>query len=155
MRSDEFLTLLKVDPKRPERLVSRESSKLEYKESFNWGSWGNAKSAWEDIRMVDEAVMATHRPKSWEERHLVVVRRLFKEKQRRLVPAHPVILLSRNDLLGRTLVRRHCGKQRQDNTFRGPLVDLDTHHPPRPRASGTPDSASRIQVNLWPAHARN
>lgn len=38
MRSNELLGFLKVDPKRPARLVSRESSKLEYKESFNWGS---------------------------------------------------------------------------------------------------------------------
>ena len=28
------------------------------------------------------------------------------------------------------LVRRHRGKQGQENAFKGPLVELDLHHPP-------------------------
>ncbi|MDE0704199.1 MAG: hypothetical protein OXH59_10785 [Rhodospirillaceae bacterium] len=28
------------------------------------------------------------------------------------------------------LVRRHRGKQGQENAFKGPLIDLDLHHPP-------------------------
>ena len=34
----QVMALLKVDPQHPTRLSSRENSKLEYKENFNWGS---------------------------------------------------------------------------------------------------------------------
>ena len=36
-REDEVLALLKLDPNHPGRLASRENSRLEYKQSFNWG----------------------------------------------------------------------------------------------------------------------
>ncbi|MCY4041048.1 MAG: hypothetical protein OXF72_07310 [Gammaproteobacteria bacterium] len=47
-----------------------------------------------------------------------------------LIPAHTVILVSRNDLPLKELVRRHRGKQGQENAFKGPLVELGLHHPP-------------------------
>ena len=34
----EVLALLKIDPRNPNRLISRESSKLEYKENYNWNN---------------------------------------------------------------------------------------------------------------------
>ena len=37
-REREILALLKLDPNHPDRLASRENSRLEYKQSFNWGS---------------------------------------------------------------------------------------------------------------------
>ncbi|MDE0166158.1 MAG: ATP-binding protein [Bryobacterales bacterium] len=37
-RDKQTMDLLKVDSKHPRRLISRENSKLEYKQSFNWGS---------------------------------------------------------------------------------------------------------------------
>lgn len=36
----EVLSLLKVDPNQPRRLTSRESSRLEFKKSFNWANKG-------------------------------------------------------------------------------------------------------------------
>ena len=36
----------------------------------------------------------------------------------------------RDDLDVAELVRRHRGKQGHENAFKGPLIDLDLHHPP-------------------------
>ena len=47
-----------------------------------------------------------------------------------LLPVYTVILVSRDDLPLDELVRRHRGKQGQENAFKGPLIDLDLHHPP-------------------------
>ena len=44
-REGEVLALLKLDPNHPGRLASRENSRLEYKQSFNWsGRAGYAKT---------------------------------------------------------------------------------------------------------------
>ena len=78
-------------------------------------------AAWTDIGMEEEAILATHRPGGWDaEQHYVGL----------LVPQHTVILVSRDDLPVGELVLRHRGKQGQENAFKGPLVDLDLHHPP-------------------------
>jgi len=88
-------------------------------------------SAWTDIGMEEEAIFATHRPSGWDrEQHYVVVRRRSRGGQLLLVPHHTVTLVSRNDLALEELVRRHRGKQGQENTFKGPLRDMDLHHPP-------------------------
>ncbi len=47
-----------------------------------------------------------------------------------LVPRHTVILVSRGDLPPRELVLRHRGRQGRENAFKGPLRDMDLHHPP-------------------------
>jgi len=47
-----------------------------------------------------------------------------------LMPAYTVILVSRDDLPLAELVHRHRGKQGQENAFKGPLIDMDLHHPP-------------------------
>lgn len=91
---------------------------------------GLSDSAWTDIGLGEEAILATHRPRGWEEQHYVVVRRLYEGRQKLLIPAYTVILVSRNDLPVAELVRRHRGKQGQENAFKGPLIDLDLHHPP-------------------------
>ena len=41
-----------------------------------------------------------------------------------------MVLVSRDDLSLKELVRRHRGKQGQENAFKGPLRDMDLHHPP-------------------------
>ena len=64
------------------------------------------------------------------EQRYVVVRRRTENGQGLLVPHHTVILVSRGDLPLGELVLRHRGKQGQENAFKGPLVDLDLHHPP-------------------------
>lgn len=88
-------------------------------------------AAWTDIGMEEEAIFATHRPAGWDaEQHYVVVRRCTENGQGLLVPHHTVILVSRDDLPLADLVGRHRGKQGQENAFKGPLTDLDLHHPP-------------------------
>ena len=59
-----------------------------------------------------------------------MVRRRTENGQGLLVPHHTVILVSRGDLPLGELVLRHRGKQGQENAFKGPLRDLDLHHPP-------------------------
>ena len=49
--------------------------------------------------------------------------------QGQLFPIRAVILVSRDDLPLAELVRR-CGKRGRENAFKGPLRDLDLHHPP-------------------------
>ena len=88
-------------------------------------------SAWTDIGMEEEAIFATHHPNGWDRmQHYVVIRRRTQGGQFLLVPRHTVILVSRNDLPLEELVHRHRGKQGQENAFKGPLVDMDLHHPP-------------------------
>jgi len=88
-------------------------------------------AAWTDIGGEEEAIFATHRPGGWDaEQRYVVVRRRVENGQGLLVPHHTVILVSRGDLPLDELVRRHRGKQGQENAFKGPLRDLDLHHPP-------------------------
>ena len=88
-------------------------------------------SAWTDIGMEEEAIFASHRPVGWDrEQHYVVVRRRSQGTQLLLVPHHTVILVSRDDLPLKELVHRHRGKQGQENAFKGPLRDMDLHHPP-------------------------
>lgn len=79
----------------------------------------------------EEATVVHHRPDGWEcEESYVVVRSYFDGDQRRLTPRHVFILVSRTDLPLRELVRRHREKQGQENAQKGPLIDLDLHHPP-------------------------
>ena len=87
--------------------------------------------AWTDIGMEEEAILAFHRPQGWHaEQTYVVVRRTERGGQRLLIPHHTVILVSRADLPLGDLVRRHRGKQGHENAFKGPLRDMDLHHPP-------------------------
>lgn len=88
-------------------------------------------AAWTDIGLEEEALFATHRPAGWDRlQHYVVVRQRTQGGQFLLTPRHQVILMSRNDLPLQELVRRHRGKQGQENAFKGPLRDMDLHHPP-------------------------
>ena len=88
-------------------------------------------AAWTDIGMEEEAILATHRPRGWHaEQRYVVVRRRTENGRGLLVPRHTVILVSRGDLPLRELVLRHRGRQGQENAFKGPLRDMDPHHPP-------------------------
>ena len=80
---------------------------------------------------VEEAIFATHRPTGWDaEQHYVVVRRRTENGQGLLVPRHAVMLVSRNDRTLNELVLRHRAKQGQENASKGPLRDMDLHHPP-------------------------
>ncbi len=91
---------------------------------------GLPESAWEDIGMGERATFSPHRPQGWDEQWRVVARRLVEGKRKVLIPARAVSLASRSDLPLKELVRRHRGKQGQENAFKGPLVELGLHHPP-------------------------
>lgn len=80
---------------------------------------------------TEEASLITHRPEGWErEESYVVIRSWMDGAQRRLHPRMTFILVSRTDLPLDELVRRHRGKQGQENAQKGPLIELDLHHPP-------------------------
>ena len=87
-------------------------------------------TAWTDIGLGEEATLTWHRPQGWREHPYVVIRRTHDGPQGLLQPAYTVILVSRDDLPLEELVRRHRQKQGQENAFKGPLIDLDLHHPP-------------------------
>lgn len=90
-----------------------------------------ADSAWQDIGAGERATLVYYRPQGWSrEQAYVVVRRDEHGAQRQLLPAYTIILVSRDDLALETLVQRHRGKQGLENAFKGPLIDLDLHHPP-------------------------
>lgn len=91
---------------------------------------GLPERAWQDIGYGESATVVSHRPSGWQQQHYVVVRQLYDGLQRRLTPAYTVILVSRDDLPVEELIRRHRGKQGQENAFKGPLIDMDLHHPP-------------------------
>jgi len=91
---------------------------------------GLPETAWTDIGLGEAATLTWHRPQGWREHPYVVIRRTHDGPQGRLQPAYTVILVSRADLPLAELVRRHRQKQGQENAFKGPLIDLDLHHPP-------------------------
>ena len=92
---------------------------------------GLPESAWEVIGPGEWATIQPHRPEGWQREHgYLVVRRFEDGPQRRLVPRDTIILVSRTDLPLAELVARHRQKQGQENAFKGPLIDLDLHHPP-------------------------
>jgi len=80
--------------------------------------------------MEEEAIFATHHPNGWDQmQHYVVICQRTQGGQFLLVPRYTVILVPRNDLPLEELVHRHRGKQDHENAFKGPLVDMDLHHP--------------------------
>ena len=91
---------------------------------------GLPETAWTDMGLGEEATLTWHRPQGWRAHPYVVIRRTHDGPQGRLQPAYTVILVSRDDLPLEELVRRHRQKQGQENAFKGPLIDLDLHHPP-------------------------
>ena len=80
---------------------------------------------------TEHAALVYYRPGEWEEEQVyVVVRWLYEGRQKLLYPRYTVILTSRDDLPLQEIVRRHRGKQGQENALKGPLIHLDLHHPP-------------------------
>lgn len=80
---------------------------------------------------TEHAAFVYYQPAEWEEEQVyVVVKSMYKGKQKLLFPRYTVILVSREDLPLDEIVKRHRGKQGQENAFKGPLIHLDLHHPP-------------------------
>jgi len=121
--------------------------------------------SWINDDQTEEAALIYHQPKGWkQEEAYVVVRTHWDGPQKLLTPRHSFILVSRTDLPLDELVRRHRGKQGQENAQKGPLIDLDLHHPPcwryqANRAFYTLGQIAQIllcavQYNLLPVEAR-
>lgn len=94
---------------------------------------GFIEADWEAINEdgSEHAAFLYHRPAGWKhEQTYVVVRTRQEEKQKLLFPRYTFILVSRNDIALAEIVKRHRGKQGQENAFKGPLIHLDLHHPP-------------------------
>jgi hypothetical protein len=92
-----------------------------------------AEDSWEWLNdeKTEQGAWLVHKPSRWEEKEsYVVVRTLWDGGQKLLVPRYTFILANRIDLPLAEVVRRHRGKQGQENAHKGPLIDLDLHHPP-------------------------
>jgi len=86
---------------------------------------------WEKISSIEDAAFVYHQPSGWkDEQAYLVVRTWWDGEQKLLTPRYTFILVSRVDLPLEELVRRHRGKCGQENAQKGPLIDLDLHHPP-------------------------
>jgi len=80
---------------------------------------------------AEEAALIYHKPNKWStDESYVVVRTLSEGDQKYLFPRYTFILVSRTDLPLAELIARHRRKQGQENAQKGPLIDLDLHHPP-------------------------
>lgn len=87
--------------------------------------------AWKAISSTEDAVFVYHKPSGWSrESPYVVIRSYYDGRQRLLRPRLSFILASRDDLPLEEIIRRHRGKCGQENAQKGPLIDLDLHHPP-------------------------
>ena len=87
--------------------------------------------AWEPISDHEDATIVYHRPRGWDHDAVYVVVRTWWDGTQKLTrPRHVVILCSRDDLPLGEIVARHRGKQGQETAQKGPLIDLDLHHPP-------------------------
>ena len=95
---------------------------------------GLPESAWEEIGLCEEAVLVRHRPRGYSEHPCVAVRKLVKGTQGQLFPVRTIILVSRDSLPLAELVRRHRGKQGQENAFKGAAAGLG----PAPSPAGQP-----------------
>lgn len=72
-----------------------------------------------------------HKPAGWAEKQVyVAVRTEVEHGQRLLFPRYHFVLTNRTDLTAQEVIKRHRGKQGQENAQKGPLIDLDLHHPP-------------------------
>jgi hypothetical protein len=122
---------------------------------------------WEAINEdgTEHAAYIYHRPGGWkQEEAYVVVRTAQEDKQKLLFPRYTFIVVSRDDLSLAEIVKRHRGKQGQENALKGPLIHLDLHHPPcgvfnANRAFYAAGQIAQIllvalQMKLLPAEAR-
>jgi len=86
---------------------------------------------WQRISLTEESTLVYHKPSGWKnEQAYLVVRTQWDGDQKLLAPRYTYILVSRTDLPLEELVKRHRGKCGRENAFKGPLIDLDLHHPP-------------------------
>jgi len=92
---------------------------------------GDADWVWLNNDRTEQAALICHQPAGWEEMETyVVVRSFWDGDQKLLLPRYSFILVSDYELPLQEIVKRHRGKMGQENAQKGPLIDLDLHHPP-------------------------
>jgi hypothetical protein len=86
---------------------------------------------WESINDFEQAAWIVHKPSGWKNWQTYVVVKTYEDVgQQYLFPRHSFILCSNHNLPLKEAVKRHRGKQGQENAQKSPLIDLDLHHPP-------------------------
>lgn len=92
---------------------------------------GDSGHVWRRINDDEQATIVWHKPAGWARpQAYVVVCTQYENKQALLDERYSVIAVSRTDLNVKELVHRHRAKQGQENALKGPLIELDLHHPP-------------------------
>ena len=110
---------------------------------------------WEPINDSERAAFVTYSSRKWrQERTYVVVRRDEEDGCRLLFPIYTVILVSRDDLPLKELVARHRAKQGQENAFKGPLTEMNLHHPRCAARSDVVEASTSMQPGVQSRAAR-
>lgn len=92
---------------------------------------GDSGHYWRRINDDEHATLVWHQPAGWsKEQAYVVVCTQFEGKQALIEERYQVIAVSRTDVSVKELVARHRAKQGQENALKGPLIEMDLHHPP-------------------------
>ena len=78
------------------------------------------------------------KPSKWARAHrCTVIRRwMKKEGEQDLFPTHTVVMTSRLSLSRDKVLKRHWQKQGFENGFKGPLREMNLHHPPSTSLGG-------------------
>lgn len=89
-------------------------------------------AVWTTISETEEAADFWYKPSRWSRlvRYVVVCKYEDRDGQRELFPGLTVIVTSNDRLSCAEVVRRHRSKQGCENGFKGPLIEMDLHHPP-------------------------
>lgn len=92
---------------------------------------GDSGHHWRRLNDDEHATLVWHQPAGWDRpQAYVVVCTRYEGAQALIEERYQVIAVSRTDLSVAELVRRHRAKQGQENALKGPLVEMDLHHPP-------------------------
>ena len=86
----------------------------------------------------EETHEVCYKPAGWEkEARYVVVRHWdVVDGERSLFPRYIVIATSNHKVPMAKVVKRHRAKQGSENGFKGPLIEMDLHHPPTSKFHG-------------------
>ena len=89
-------------------------------------------AVWTAIGDHEDAADFWYRPSGWPRpvRFVAVRKWGDADGQRSLFPGRTLIVTSDDDLPCTTVVARHRSKQGCENGFKGPLIEMDLHHPP-------------------------
>lgn len=94
---------------------------------------GDSGHVWHRINDDEQATVVYHTPAGWDKARpqaYVVICTQFENNQALLDERYSVIAVSRTDVSLKELVHRHRAKQGQENALKGPLIEMDLHHPP-------------------------